>query len=84
MVYVGTVHVSSDLTRRPQVDEITTHAPGSMEAPEQCGRAVNRGGRGVLEWAINYLSTSFQVSRDWDGRTGGRMGEWIENITEGG
>lgn len=28
VVYVGTVHVISDLRRRLQVDEITTHALG--------------------------------------------------------
>lgn len=29
LVYVGTLHVISDLTRRLQVDEIKTHAPVS-------------------------------------------------------
>lgn len=44
----------------------------SLEAPEQCGRSLNRGEHSVLEWAINYLSTSFQVSRDWtDGQVDG-------------
>lgn len=51
VVDVGTVGVICDLTRRLQVDEITTHAPGSYRwrLQNNVGVLAKGGGHGVLE-----------------------------------
>ena len=79
--YVSSLHLWSDRTPagRWNYDPRTRFI--SMEAPEQCGRAVNRGGRGVLLCAINCLTASVQVSGD-RGRTDRWMDGWMDRKTQ--
>lgn len=53
-----------------------------MEAAEQCGRAVNRVGRSVLEWAINYPSTFSQVPSLSGRQVDAYMDTWMERWVE--